>query len=306
VLVYDPKRELYAQTAAFRSRLGEAFYIDPTCPQSARFNPLWEIRTGTVHEVGDVQNVVSILIDPGGSKTSYDYWDSDAAKMLTGLILYALHALPRERQHLAAINEMLLSIQDTLTAMAACAHPRVRMIADYLQGLSERQFGGVHGSASAALILYDDPVVARNTSCSDFRISDLVCARYPMTCYLQVRPTDAVRLRPLTRLILTQVAQALMYDTGTAADGRAKRHRLLYLLEEFPSLGRLDFFSTQMRVMRGYGITALLIVQSFKYIINAYGRDQTIVDNCRIVVCFAAADPDTQTMISTCWAPRSR
>jgi type IV secretion system protein VirD4 len=188
VLVYDPKRELYAQTAAFRSRLGEAFYIDPTCPQSARFNPLWEIRTGTVHEVGDVQNVVSILIDPGGAKTSYDYWDSDAAKMLTGLILYALHALPRERQHLASINEMLLSIQDTLTAMAACAHPRVRMIADYLQGLPERQFGGVHGSASAALILYDDPVVARNTSCSDFRISDLVCARYPMTCYLQVRP----------------------------------------------------------------------------------------------------------------------
>ncbi len=299
VLVYDPKRELYAQTAQFRSRLGEAFYIDPTCPNSARFNPLWEIRTGTVHEIGDVQNVVSILIDPGGGKNSYDYWDSDAAKMLTGLILHALHALPRQRQHLAAINDMLLSIKDTLQAMQQSGHPRVKAIAAYLLSLPDKQFGGVHGSASAALILYDDPVVARNTSCSDFRISDLVCATYPMTCYLQVRPTDAVRLRPLTRLILTQVAQALMYDTGTAADGRAKRHRLLYLLEEFPSLGRLDFFSSQMRVMRGYGITALLIVQSFKDIINAYGRDQTIVDNCRIVVCFAAADPDTQTMIST-------
>jgi type IV secretion system protein VirD4 len=299
VLVYDPKRELYAQTARFRARLGEAFYVDPTCEHSVRFNPLWEIRTGTVHETGDVQNVVSILIDPGGAKNSYDYWDSDAAKMLTGLILYALHALPRERQHLAAINEMLLSIQDTLQEMAQSTHPRVRAIAEYLLSLPDRQFGGVHGSASAALILYDDPVVAKNTSCSDFRISDLVCATYPMTCYLQVRPTDAVRLRPLTRLILTQVAQALMYDTGTAADGRAKKHRLLYLLEEFPSLGRLDFFSSQMRVMRGYGITALLIVQSFKDIINAYGRDQTIVDNCRIVVCFAAADPDTQKMIST-------
>ena len=90
-----------------------------------------------------------------------------------------------------------------------------------------------------------------------------------------------------------------MYDTGSATDGRAKKHRLLYLLEEFPSLGRLDFFSSQMRVMRGYGITALLIVQSFKDIISTYGRDQTIVDNCRIVVCFAAADPDTQKMIST-------
>jgi len=299
VLVYDPKRELYAQTAAHRARFSGTFYVDPTCPQSARFNPLWEIRAGSVHETGDVQNVVSILIDPSGTKNSYEYWDSDAAKMLTGLILYALHELPREGQNLATVNDMLLGIQETLQAMAACRHPRIKAIAEYLLGLPDKQFGGVHGSASTALILYDDPIVARNTQCSDFRISDLVCSDHPVTCYLQVRPTDAVRLRPLTRLILTQVAQALMYDTGAATDGRTKQHRLLYLLEEFPSLGRLDFFSSQMRVMRGYGITALLIVQSFKDIISTYGRDQTIVDNCRIVVCFAAADPDTQKMIST-------
>jgi len=298
-LVYDPKRELYAQTALHRSRFSGTLYFDPACPQSARFNPLWEIRAGTVHEVGDVQNVVSILIDPSGTKNSHDYWDSDAAKMLTGLIVYALRELPRDRQHLATINDMLLDIKTTLAAMAACRHERVRAIAEYLLGLPDKQFGGVHGSASTALILYDDPIVARNIRCSDFRISDLVCSDQPITCYLQVRPSDAVRLRPLTRLILTQVAQALMYDTDAATDGRSKKHRLLYLLEEFPSLGRLDFFSTQMRVMRGYGITALLIVQSFKDIISTYGRDQTIVDNCRIVVCFAAADPDTQKMIST-------
>jgi type IV secretion system protein VirD4 len=298
-LVYDPKRELYAQTAEHRSRFSGTFYFDPACPHSARFNPLWEIRAGTVHEVGDVQNVVSILIDPSGTKNSHDYWDSDAAKMLTGLIVYALRELPREQQHLATINDMLLDIKNTLEAMAGCSHERVEAIAEYLLGLPDKQFGGVHGSASTALILYDDPIVARNIRCSDFRISDLVCSDQPITCYLQVRPTDAVRLRPLTRLILTQVAQALMYDTDAATDGRSKKHRLLYLLEEFPSLGRLDFFSTQMRVMRGYGITALLIVQSFKDIISTYGRDQTIVDNCRIVVCFAAADPDTQKMIST-------
>lgn len=298
-LVYDPKRELYAQTAAHRARFSGTFYIDPTCPESARFNPLWEIRTGSVHEIGDVQNVVSILIDPSGTKNSYEYWDSDAVKMLTGLILYALRERPRDEQNLAVVNDMLLDIQNTLQAMKQSVHPRVKAIAEYLLSLPDKQFGGVHGSASSALILYDDPIVARNTRCSDFRISDLVCSDQPVTCYLQVRPTDAVRLRPLTRLILTQVAQALMYDTNAATDGRAKQHRLLYLLEEFPSLGRLDFFSTQMRVMRGYGITALLIVQSFKDIISTYGRDQTIVDNCRIVVCFAAADPDTQKMIST-------
>ena len=298
ILVYDPKRELYAQSAAWRQTLGEAFYFDPTCPDSACFNPMLEVRVGTQHETGDVQNLVSILVDPGGSKNALEYWDSDAAKLLTALVLHALHDLPAEQHTLAHVNEMLLGIAKTLPAMMKSAHEKCRQIASYIAALPEKQRAGVYGSASSSLILYDDPLVAEKTSRSDFRISDLVCSPCPMTCYLQVRPTDAVRLRPLTRLILTQVAQALMYDIGKASDGRAKKHRLLYLLEEFPSLGRLDFFSSQMRVMRGYGITAMLIVQSFKDIINAYGRDQTIVDNCRIVVAFAASDPDTLRMIS--------
>ena len=298
VLVYDPKRELYAQTAKHRTTLGETWFFDPTSPDSCCFNPLWEIRTGTAHETGDVQNLVGILIDPDGSMRSADYWDTDAAKLLTALVLYSIHDLPRERQALATLNDLLLDIAGTLTAMAESSHPKCRQIGGYIAALPSKQLSGVHASAGAKLILYDDPIVAEKTSRSDFTIADLVCGERPASCYLQLRPTDAVRCRPLTRLILTQVAQQLMYDVGAAADGQPKRYQLLYLLEEFPSLGRLDFFSSQMRVMRGYGITALLIVQSFKDLINAYGRDQTIVDNCRIVVAFAASDPDTLKYIS--------
>jgi type IV secretion system protein VirD4 len=299
VLVYDPKRELYAQTAAHRSTLGEAWFFDPTSPDSCCFNPLWEIRTGSTHETGDVQNLVSIIIDPDGSKGALDYWDSDAQKLLTGLLLYVLHDLPRDQQTFGKLNELLLDVAGTLEKMATSSHAKCRQIGAYVAALPSKQLSGVHASAAAKLILYDDPIVAEKTSRSDFRISDLVCEDKPASCYLQLRPTDAVRCRPLTRLILTQVAQQLMYDIDAAADGRKKRHQLLYLLEEFPSLGRLDFFSSQMRVMRGYGITALLIVQSFKDIINAYGRDQTIVDNCRIIVAFAASDPDTLKSITT-------
>lgn len=307
VLVYDPKRELYAQSARHRSTLGRAVFFDPTSQDSAAFNPLWEIRVGTDHEIGDVQNIVSILIDPTGSKNSFEYWGTEAARLLTAIVLHMLHDTERDHWTLAEASRLLTGINvsspktegSTLARMLTSKHHMVRDIASYFSSLPEKQLAGIHGSASACLILYDDKLVSEKTSRSDFVISDLVCSDEPMSLYIQVRPTDAVRLRPLTRLILTQVAQALMYDIRKASDGREKKHRLLYLLEEFPTLGRLDFFSTQMRVMRGYGITALLIVQSFKDIINAYGRDQTIVDNCRIVVAFAASDPDTLRMIST-------
>jgi type IV secretion system protein VirD4 len=299
VLVYDPKRELYEQTAAHRSTLGEAWFFDPTSPDSCCFNPLIEVRAGTIHETGDVQNLVSILIDPDGGQRSLDYWDADAGKLLTALLLHVLHDRPVQERTFGRINELLLDFPSTIEAMAVSTHPKCRAIAAYIGSLPAKQLAGVHASASSKLALYDDPMVAAKTSRSDWRISDLVCGEKPVSCYLQLRPTDAVRCRPLTRLILTQIAQQLMYNISEAADGRAKQHRLLYLLEEFPSLGRLDFFSSQMRVMRGYGITALLIVQSFKDLINAYGRDQTIVDNCRIVVAFAASDPDTLKAIST-------
>lgn len=298
-LIYDPKRELYAQTARHRSTLGPVFYFDPTDPKSVRFNPLLEVRVGTEHEAGDIQNLVSILVDPGDVKDSLEYWDTDASRLLTGLLLYAVHDLPVADRTLGKLNELLLKPQTTLPAMKASSNERCKIIGEYIAGLPEKQRAGVYASASATLLIFDDPVIATNTSTSQFRISDLVCSDRPVSCYIQVRPTDATRLRPLTRLLLTQVAQSLMYDIDRAADGRHKQHRLLYLLEEFPSLGRLNFFSSQMRMMRGYGITALLIVQSFKDIISAYGREQTIVDNCRIVVTFASSDPETQKMIST-------
>src|SRR6202000_1568132 len=102
----------------------------------------------------------------------------------------------------------------------------------------------------------------------------------------------------LTRLILSQVAQSLMRGLDSDSAGRKKKHKLLYLIDEFPTLGKLGFFITNLRVMAGYGLKAMIIVQSFKDIIEAYGQHNTIVDNCHVIVAFATADNDTARKIS--------
>src|SRR5690606_21989034 len=140
------------------------------------------------------------------------------------------------------------------------------------------------------------------TSRSDFTIGDLVCLDKPVTLYLQPPPSDADRVRPLIRLVLNQVARALMEHPRKvmrgSGNGRDKRHRLLMLLDEFPTLGRLPFFSDNLRQMGGYGLKAHLIVQSFNDIIEAYGPHNTIIDNCHVLCCFASADTTTQHRIS--------
>jgi len=60
----------------------------------------------------------------------------------------------------------------------------------------------------------------------------------------------------------------------------------------------LDFFTMNLRQMAGYGIKAHLIVQSFNDIVEQYGPNNTILDNCHILTAFAAADTVTCQRIS--------
>ncbi len=60
------------------------------------------------------------------------------------------------------------------------------------------------------------------------------------------------------------------------------------MLDEFPALGRLDFFETSLAFLAGYGIRAYLIAQSLNQIERAYGVNNSIVDNCHVRIAFAS------------------
>jgi len=79
---------------------------------------------------------------------------------------------------------------------------------------------------------------------------------------------------------------------------RTKKHTLLLVLDEFPQLGRMPTFETQMAAMAGYGMKAFIVCQSFNHITRAYGRDNVILDNCHIVTAFSAADMETARRIA--------
>jgi type IV secretion system protein VirD4 len=304
ILVYDVKNELWDITAGFRSTFSHCAFFNPTRPDSIRFNPLFEIRKGP-NEIRDTQNIVEMLINPTGTKQTMDIWDQQSSQFLVALILHVLYTEPDNCKNLATVRARLLDFKPTCRAMASLphrfnpatgapqVHPEIALVAKELLNQPEKFQASVRGTAASYLTLWADDLVARNTSTSDFRLSDLVCATRPMTLYLQPPPSDASRLRPLTRLIVNQTCRALMEYLATDSLHRPKRHRLLLLLDEFPTLGRLDFFTMNLRQMAGYGIKAHLIVQSFNDVIEQYGVNNTILDNCHILTAFASADTTT-------------
>jgi type IV secretion system protein VirD4 len=304
VLVYDIKKENWALTAGWRRQFSHTWRFEPTAIDSVRFNPLFEIRRGLL-EVKDTQNVADMLVDPTGEKESRDHWQTTAHSLLAGAILHVLYAEPNKT--LAGVASFLSdpgrSQIQTLHAMLAThhlptgPHPVVAQSAREMLNKSDNELSGVFSTAMACLGLYRDPIIARNTAVSDFRIADLMSADSPASLYLVVPPSDLARTRPIIRLMMNQIGRRLT-ESMEFGGKTAYRHKLLLLLDEFPSLGRLDFFETSLAFLAGYGLKALLIAQSLNQLEKAYGPHNAILDNCHVRLTYAPNDDKTAKRIS--------
>ncbi|MHA8045146.1 conjugal transfer protein TraG [Roseomonas mucosa] len=301
-IVHDIKGENWQLTAGFRARHGRVLLFDPTNPKSSAYNPLLEVRRGE-WEVRDVQNIADILVDPEGSLEKRNHWEKTSHALLVGAILHVLYA--EEEKTLAGVAAFLSDpkrpIESTLAAMMKTAHlgeagphPVIASAARELLNKSDNERSGVLSTAMSFLGLYRDPVVAEVTRRCDWRITDIVTARHPTTLYLVVPPSDINRTKPLIRLILNQVGRRLTEDL----QAKAGRHRLLLMLDEFPALGRLDFFESALAFMAGYGLKSFLIAQSLNQIEKAYGANNSILDNCHVRVSFATNDERTAKRVS--------
>lgn len=301
VVVHDIKGENWTLTAGFRAHIGHVLRFDPTDPASSAYNPLLEVRRGP-SEVRDVQNIADILVDPDGALERRNHWEKTSHSLLVGVILHVLYAEPDKT--LAGVANFLAdpqrSIDATLRAMMTTrhlgdrVHPVVASAARELLNKSDNERSGVLSTAMSFLGLYRDSVVAEVTSRCDWRIADLVDADRPVSLYLIVPPSDISRTKPLMRLILNQIGRRLT-EGLQAAQGR---RRLLWMLDEFRALGRLDFFEQALAFMAGYRMKAFLIVQSLNQIEAAYGANNAILDNCHVRVAFSTNDERTARRIS--------
>ena len=176
-------------------------------------------------------------------------------------------------------------------------HPVVAQAARELLNKSDNERSGVLSTAMSFLSLYRDPTVAKVTSKCDWRISDLMNAAKPVSLYLVIPPSDISRTKPLVRLILNQIGRRLTEELVVSGDSKPKR-QLLLMLDEFPALGRLDFFESSLAFMAGYGLRAFLIAQSLNQIEKAYGPNNSILDNCHVRVAFATNDERTAKRLS--------
>lgn len=324
-VITDLKGELWAITAGWRKHANnKVIRFEPaTLKGSARWNPLDEIRVGTESEVGDVQNLATLVVDPDG-KGLETHWQKTSQALLVGFILHAIYKLQNQGEPATFpnIDKMLVdpnvNIADLLIEMTQYphlegkTHPVISASARDMIDRAEEEAGSVLSTLKSFLALYRDPVVAYNVSASDFCIRDLMNHENPVSLYIITQPNDKLRLQPLVRVMINMIVRLLadkmeferVLDKQGLSFVRTKKtykHRLLCMIDEFPSLGKLDILQESLAFVAGYGLKFYLICQDINQLKSrerGYGPDESITSNCHIQNAYPPTRTETAEHLS--------
>ncbi|KXJ52530.1 MAG: conjugal transfer protein TraG [Thalassospira sp. Nap_22] len=323
ILCLDIKGENFAKTGGWLASIGhKVLRFEPSASTgSARFNPLAEVRIDTEQDIADCQNIAAMIIDPDGQGMK-DYWRQEGYGWLSVVLLHVIYRVRRDEHRAACfddVNTFLSGItgdgdaeesddnfEHILADMAAFDHGKAHVNKEVRRGANSmmikapQERSGVHSTAKTQLTVFADPIIARNTATSDFRLHDLMNGDAPMALFLVVSPADKDRLRPLLRIILNlfmrRLTERMEFGSGQRLAGY--KHRLLLMLDEFTSIGKLEIFEESLAFMAGYGLKAMIIVQNTEQLFKHYGRDESIMANCKIRIAFTPNKLETAKLLS--------
>ncbi len=313
VFVLDIKGENFALTAGWRKHHANNYIIkfQPNCNDGTGscYNPFEEVRLNTDWAYTDVDNIINIIAAPEDPKTKIDpHFDPLAKTFLTGCALHWMYEYPEHGQHLSlpSLNMEISSdqVDDYLAEIVEMAYTDAsvniaRQMIERREN-SPKEAGGIISTAQRYLRLYNDPIVAKNVSKSDFKITDLMRADKPVSFYLIIPPNNIDRFAPLTRMIVDTIIQRLASEMEFSG-GNIKanyKHKLLLMLDEFPAFGYIPNFEKALSFIAGYGIKAYVITQDKIQLRKAYTADQTITTGCGVHIAYPPNEPETAKKIS--------
>jgi type IV secretion system protein VirD4 len=322
MLVVDVKEELFKAVAGHRQSQGHiCLKFAPLDPEhSTRINPLAWIRFETVKEIADVQVFAEGFANPGNEGQDSTHWNDTSMGLVEGVTMHEYYkclALEGRMVTLDDISRSLspyeLSFEDYLKEMASFRHdlggkrkwknadgtpteihPFVREKAMEALQRDVKEASSVLSTAKKRFRILADPLVKKATSGCDFEIEDLMDHEKPVSLFLVIPPNQKKRMSPLVRIILLMVLGRL------TEEHKPRRHELLMLLDEFPTLGYMEPMADAPSYVAGYGIRLFIIVQNFSQINDPrrYGPDNELIPNMHIKISYTVSDLKTAKALS--------
>ncbi len=297
VICHDIKLENYELTSGYRKdKLGHKCYVwNPADPNgiSHCYNPLDWISEKPGQMVDDVQKICNLILP------EQEFWQNEARSLMLGVILYLL-AVPEKINSFGEVvrtmrsDDVVYNLAVVLDTIGGRIHPVAYMnIAAFLQK-ADKERSGVISTLNSGLELWANPLIDTATATSDFDMQQL--KKQKTTIYVGVTPDNLQRLEPLLKVFYQQASDFLTRHMPK----KDEPYGVLFMMDEFPSLGEMPQFQIGIAYFRGYRVKLFLIVQDTQQLKGIYEEAgmNSFLSNSYYRITFSANNIETANMIS--------
>lgn len=298
ILALDVKGELFEMTSRSRKARGDKVYkfapFDPNGHTNS-YNPVLDIvNMPPDRRFSETRRLAANLIEAKG-KGSEGFIDGARDLFVAGI----LACIERGTPTIGAVYDLFSQPGEKYKLFAQLAEDtkdvEAQRIFDNMAGNDTKiltSYTSVLGDGG--LNLWADPLIKAATTTSDFSIYDL--RRDPTSVFLCVSPNDLEVISPLVRLFFQQIVSILQ----RTMPGKDESFEVLFLLDEFKHLGRLEAIETAVTTIAGYKGRFMFIIQSLSALTGAYEASgkENFLSNTGIQVFMATADDETPDYIS--------
>ncbi|MGI2036314.1 type IV secretory system conjugative DNA transfer family protein [Rhizobium panacihumi] len=300
VICIDPKGENAKIASRTRERFGPVHVLDPfgvTGMQSSAFNPLDSLDPEGLDVAEDASTLADALVfdEPGTGGEAH--WNEEAKALIGGLILKIVTDEPRNRRNLASLREYLTLAPEAFASLLKQMQENkqagglIARAANRHLGKSDREAAGVLSAAQRHTHFLDSPRMHRVLDDSHFSFGDL---KHRTATVFLVLPPD--RLSTYSRWLRLLITQSLL---EMARDQQKPVSPVLYLLDEFASLGHLAAVERAMGLMAGYGVQLWPILQDIHQLRATYGQKAgTFLSNAGVLQVFGVNDHESARLVS--------
>jgi type IV secretion system protein VirD4 len=296
VVCHDIKLENYELTSGWRSKEGQEIFLwNPADPDghSHCYNPLDWISEKPGQMVDDVQKICNLILP------EQEFWQNEARSLMMGVILY-LCAVDDKVTSFGEVvrtmrsDDVVYNLAVVLDTIGKKIHPVSYMnIAAFLQK-ADKERSGCISTLNSGLELWANPLIDATTARSDFNLQNLKLRK--TTVYVGVTPDNLQRLEPLLKVFYQQATDFLTRHMPRPEE----KYGVMFLMDEFPSLGEMPQFQIGIAYFRGYRVKLFLIVQDTQQLKGIYEEAgmNSFLSNSYYRVTFSANNIETANMIS--------
>ena len=284
VFAIDIKGELSEKTAKKRKSSKVFGFGYGECG----FNPFFLIDTKKADLISQIKGIAVALI-PIPPEEKNPFWKQNAQNYLTGCLLWAY----LKEIEFAEIMEMIQAVPPQKMAMAICEDDfkEPKLFMNHFADMAHDTLSGVFAEVSNVILPFATDVQLREALSKPksqcILPSDLDNGT---SIYIHL---EEYRLEQLRNFLTLMVNQFLKHFEQRSEEDS---NRVLFLLDEFARLGKIDSIMNGLATLRSKKITICLIFQSLAQLDVIYGRDQrkAIFDNCSFWSLLRVSDTDTQ------------